>query len=56
VESILSGFFEKTSIAWEYDLVRKWARTHPKELLDKDRPTVGEMLPLPEKSTNFPAT
>jgi hypothetical protein len=56
VESILKDFFEKITIAWEYASVRKWARAHPQEVLDKNRPTVGEMLPLPEKSTNLPAT
>jgi hypothetical protein len=37
-------FFEKI-IAWEYALAKNWARAHPLEVLDKDRSTIGEMVP-----------
>jgi hypothetical protein len=48
----LNVFFEKKSIALEYALARKWARAHPLEVLDKERPTVGEMVPPSKKPAN----
>jgi hypothetical protein len=43
-ELYYSNFFEKLSIAWEFARARKWARAHPKTVLDQKRPTVGEAL------------
>jgi hypothetical protein len=48
----LNVLFEKKSIALEYALARKWARAHPLEVLDKERPTIGEMVPPLKKPAN----
>jgi hypothetical protein len=47
----LTGYYEKLSIAYEHAIAKKWARVNRPKLLDKNRPTVGEMMPPPEKPT-----
>jgi hypothetical protein len=41
------------SIAFEYATARKWARGNPLKLRDKQRPTIGEMVPAPKKADNL---
>jgi hypothetical protein len=45
--------FKGMSIAFEYATARKWARGNPLKLRDKQRPTVGEMVPPPKKTDDF---
>jgi hypothetical protein len=45
--------FKGMSIAFEYATARKWARGNPLKLWDKQRPTVGEMVPPPKKADNL---
>jgi hypothetical protein len=46
----LSSYYEKISMAFEYALARKWKRGHLRTLLNKERPTIGEMEPPITKS------
>jgi hypothetical protein len=52
--SYLSHFFEKFSIAMEYARASRWRREHPSEAMDKQRPTVGEMVLLKKPNWGGP--
>jgi hypothetical protein len=49
IKPYVNSHYERLSIAFKYAIAGKWARVNWPTLRNKNRPTVGEMIPPPEK-------